>query len=357
MILPRRAKIAMLGLGTSVPTPEAGITAEILVVTSFDDLETKRALVPGKIVLYNPPWTTYSNVSIYRVRGASSAAKYGAAASLVRSLASFSIRSPHTGSNYYADDQPKIPTASISTEDADMIARIVNRGQIVTVTLKMACQNLVPTTSHNVYGDFKGSKYPNEIILLGGHMDSWDVGTGAMDDLGGAMVCYEAVRTMIALGIRPLRTVRFIGWTGEELGSKGALTYNANHKNQLQDHILALESDGGTWTPYGLRLAAKSTTTNRVIAQVLKFLCVGLNTTLLTTGSCYSVGQDTQNMCASADVPSVEIETDRTKYFWYHHSNGDMPSVLNASDMDKNAAMIGAVVYAVANLQERLPKV
>jgi carboxypeptidase Q len=316
----------------------------------------KRALVPGKIVLYNPPWTTYSNVSSYRTRGAAIAAKYGAVASLVRSLASFSIRSPHTGSNYYADDVPKIPTAAISTEDADMIDSIIKRGNAVKVTLNMSCETRPPAVSHNVYGDFKGSKYPNEIIILGGHMDSWDVGTGAMDDLGGVMVCYAAVRTMIALGLRPLRTIRVIGWTGEEYGSEGARRYNQNHADQLQDHVFALESDGGTWTPSGLTLATKSEQTRNIIKNILQVMASDLKASSLRLVECYNVGADTVGLCSQANIPSAEIETDRSKYFWYHHSEGDMPSVLNSNDLDKNAALIASIVYTIANMQAPLPK-
>jgi carboxypeptidase Q len=177
-----------------------------------------------------------------------------------------------------------------------------------------------------------------------------------MDDLGGIMVNYEAVRAMIKLGMRPLRTLRVIGWTGEELGSKGATVYNQNHKDQLIDHILALESDGGTDTPYGLQLATKSEKTKQTMEQILTLLCGDLNTTLLTTSVCYGVGQDTQSMCLEADIPSAEPETDRTKYFYYHHSEGDMPLALNSEEMDKNAAMIAVVAYSVANLAEKLPK-
>ncbi|KAL0491862.1 hypothetical protein AKO1_010258 [Acrasis kona] len=355
MTQPREAEIVMLGLGGSVATPPEGITAPIILINSFEELEVRKDEVQGKIVLYNynSTFTSYGQLSKYRTRGASQASKFGAVASLVRSLASFSMRTPHTGVMYYEKSVTKIPGAAVSVEDADMITWLIKHGENVVVTLKMNCQDLSPAISHNVYGDIVGSKYPDEIIVVGGHMDSWDVGTGANDDLGGAIVCYQAIKTIVQLGLKPLRTLRFIGWTGEEWGSAGATQYRLNHLDQLKNHVFAFESDSGVFSPSGISLATRSNSTTNVVSMIVNVLCKDLNTTIIRSVGCESIGQDTKELCAEGITTAHPI-TESHKYMWYHHSHADTPYSMNNGDLDKMTAMISAIIYAVANLENRL---
>ncbi len=350
LLSPYVSNIPVLALGTSVPTPPEGITAEVIVVSSYDDLEKKKDQVKGKIVLFNVLFVSYGQVVDYRVNGAAHAAKFGAVATLVRSAASFSIRSPHTGVQRYQEGVIKIPTASVSLEDADMFARVSARGTPINVTLFMNCENLGTVTHHNVMGEFTGSKYPNEVIVLGGHMDSWDVGQGAMDDMGGAMVCMEAVRTLIKLGIRPLRTVRFVGWVDEEVSGMGAEVYHANHPNE---HVLAMESDMGTFVPKEIHLSSNDQVYNTFLT-LFDALLFDMDVTVQRV-SCGATGADVESICESG-VPALHVYTHNDKYFWYHHSMGDTVSVLNPDELDMNVAFIATMVHAVANMKDTLPK-
>eukprot|EP00071_Canis_lupus_P034400 XP_022267957.1 carboxypeptidase Q isoform X2 [Canis lupus familiaris] len=193
MLEPRIHRMAILGLGSSIGTPPEGITAEVLVVTSFEELQRRAPEARGKIVVYNQPYVNYSTTVQYRVQGAVEAAKVGALASLIRSVASFSIYSPHTGIQEYQDGVPKIPTACITVEDAEMMSRMASRGNRIVIQLKMGAKNYPDADSFNTVAEIIGSKYPEQVVLVSGHLDSWDVGQGAMDDGGGAFISWEAL--------------------------------------------------------------------------------------------------------------------------------------------------------------------
>ncbi|XP_073186611.1 carboxypeptidase Q isoform X3 [Lepidochelys kempii] len=230
MLAPRNHSIAILGLGSSVATPPEGITAEVLVVTSFDELHKRSQDAKGKIVVYNQPFVSYEETVKYRLLGAVEAGKVGAVASLIRSIASFSINSPHTGWQWYQSDVPKIPTACISVEDAEMMARMSSRGTRIVVTLKMGAKTYTDIVSFNTVAEIVGSKYPEQVVVVSGHLDSWDVGQGAMDDGGGAFISWEALSLIKDLGLRPKRTLRLVLWTAEEPGGVGAEQYYQLHK-------------------------------------------------------------------------------------------------------------------------------
>ncbi|NXK48478.1 CBPQ Carboxypeptidase, partial [Chauna torquata] len=200
MLEPRNHSIAVLGLGSSVATPPEGITAEVIVVASFDELHRRAQEAKGKIVVYNQPFVSYGETVRYRSQGAVEAAKVGAVASLIRSIASFSIDSPHTGWQNYRSGVPKIPTACISVEDAEMMSRMSFRGTKIVVYLKMGARTYPDSTSFNTVAEIVGSKYPEQIVLVSGHLDSWDVGQGAMDDGGGAFISWEALSLIKDLG-------------------------------------------------------------------------------------------------------------------------------------------------------------
>ncbi|HVT39504.1 MAG TPA: M20/M25/M40 family metallo-hydrolase, partial [Gemmatimonadaceae bacterium] len=238
LVSPRTANLPMLGLGGSVGSPTGGITGDVLVVTSFDDLTAKAAQARGKIVLFDVPFTTYGATVRYRGGGASAAARVGAVAALVRSVTPFSMRTPHTGAMTYDSTTARIPAAAITVEDAMMIHRMIDRGEKVSVRLEMEAQTLPDVPSRNVIGEIRGAEKPDEVVVLGGHIDSWDVGAGAMDDGGGLVVAWEALRLIQKLGLKPRRTLRVVGWTNEETGGRGAQAYRDAHRAEADKHVL-----------------------------------------------------------------------------------------------------------------------
>src|SRR5579875_1942053 len=246
---PREAKLVMLGLGGSVGTPPEGITAPVLVVSSFEELERRAAEAQGKIVLFDAPYEGYGKTVRYRAQGPVAAAKAGAAACLIRSVASGSMRNPHTGGLRYDEAVKKIPAAALSVEDAMLIHRLANRGVEVVVTLKMEAKTLPDAPSRNIVADLVGSEVPDEVVVLGGHIDSWDVGQGAMDDAGGFVACWEALNVIRRLGLRPRRTLRLVGWTNEEDGLRGGIGYRDAHAEELSRHVMAIESDASFFRP------------------------------------------------------------------------------------------------------------
>jgi carboxypeptidase Q len=221
LMVPHRKNLNMLGLGGSISTPRTGICAEVLVVKDFNELEERKAEAKGKIVLFNAEFTSYGKTVQYRYSGASEAAKVGAVASLIRSVGPYSMDTPHTGVMKYEDGVRKIPHAAITVEDAMMLQRMQDRGQKIVVKLKMSAKMFPDAKSRNVIAEIRGSEKPEEIVVIGGHIDSWDVGQGAMDDAGGCMVAWDALNVIQSLGLKPKRTIRCVLWTNEENGLGG----------------------------------------------------------------------------------------------------------------------------------------
>src|SRR6478672_11372439 len=249
IVEPARHPMVMLGLGDSVGTSGEGIQAEVLVVHTFDELDAKSAAVRGRIVLFNVPFTNYGETVRYRSTGPSRAARYGAVATLVRAVGPAGLRTPHTGALQYASDTKKIPAAAISAEDADRLQRMADRGSKVIVRLKMEGHFEADAESANVVGEIRGRERPDEVVVVSGHLDSWDVGAGATDDGGGCVVTWEALRIMKKLNLRPRRTVRVVLWTNEENGGRGGIAYRDRHRAELARHVMMLESDGGVFQP------------------------------------------------------------------------------------------------------------
>ena len=236
IVSPVRHPLVMLGLGNSVGTPAGGIEAEAVVVRSFEALDALGTALKGKIVVYNVPWTGYGETVRYRSTGASRAAAHGAIGMLLRSVGQPGLRTPHTGALSYAPEQPQIPAAAIANEDADRLQRLQDRGQKLVVRLMMEARMLPDAESANVIGEIVGRERPEEIVVLGCHFDSWDVGTGATDDGGGCIASWEALRLMKKLGLRPRRTVRVVLFTNEENGLRGGLAYREQHAAELANH-------------------------------------------------------------------------------------------------------------------------
>ncbi|MEO5510201.1 MAG: M20/M25/M40 family metallo-hydrolase, partial [Longimicrobiales bacterium] len=271
LIAPRAKKLAMLGLGGSIGTTAAGITADVLIVNSFDDLTAKAAQAKGKIVLFDVPFTNYGETVAYRGGGAIAAARVGAVAALVRSVTPYSQQTPHTGAMRYDSTVARIPSAALTVEDVMMMHRMQDRGQKITVRLKMSAQQLPDAPSRNVVAEIRGRELPNEVIVFGGHIDSWDVGQGAMDDGGGVVVAWEALRVLKALGLQPRRTIRVVGWTNEENGLRGGNAYRDSHRADVDNHILAIESDEGVFKPEGFGFSGTDAAFD-IVKQVGKLL-------------------------------------------------------------------------------------
>jgi carboxypeptidase Q len=351
MTRPRVAKLPMLGLGGSIGTPKGGITGDVIVVTSFEDLTAKAAQARGKIVLFDVPFTTYGATVRYRSGGASAAAKVGAIAALVRSVTPYSMRTPHTGNmTYDSTVARKIPAAAITVEDAMMIRRMIDRGERVTVRLEMGAAKLPDSPSRNVIGELRGSAAPDEYVVFGGHIDSWDVGVGAMDDGGGVIVAWEAIRLLKKLGLTPRRSIRVVGWTNEENGGRGGQAYRDAHRGEADKHSLVIESDGGVFSPRGFGFTGSDSA--RVIMRQIGALLerIGAGTVGPTGG-----GADIAPMM-QLGVPGVGLEVDGTKYFWFHHTDADTMDKLDPAEMQRCVAVMAVLAYIVADLPERLPR-
>jgi carboxypeptidase Q len=350
LIEPRRAKLTMLGLGGSVGTPAEGVQAEVLVVRSFDELEARKGEVPGKIVLLNAPFTSYGQTVTYRVHGASEAARHGAVASLIRSVTPFSMQTPHTGQMRYDNELPQIPHAAITVEDAEMLQRMQDRGERIEVTLKMGATTLPDIPSRNVVAELVGRERPEEVVVIGGHIDSWDVGQGAMDDGGGSVAAWEAVRLMKELGLRPRRTVRVVLWTNEENGVRGGYTYRDTHAAEVPNHVLAIESDGGVFKPLGFGFSGSSAALEivREIGDLLHRIDAG---EITQPGGGADIGPLMQD-----GVPGMGLRVEGDRYFWYHHTEADTVDKLDPREMAECVAAMAVMAYVVADMPQRLPR-
>ena len=350
LIEPRRADLPMLGLGGSIATPPEGITAEVLVVSDFDELTRRASEARGKIVLFNAPFTNYGATVRYRTQGAVAAARAGAVASMIASVASYSMRTPHTGVMSYDSAVPKIPHAAITVEDAQMLHRMQQRDQRVVVKLNMEAQTLPDAQSRNVVAEIRGREKPDEIVVLGGHIDSWDVGTGAMDDAGGCIAAWHAVLLMKKLGLQPRRTVRVVMWTNEENGLRGGNAYRDAHRNELDKHVLAIESDAGVFKPLGYGVTA-SDSAFAIIQHVGKLLeRIGAGDIRRGGG-----GADIGPIMALG-VPGMGLNVEGDKYFWYHHSKADTVDKLDPHHVNLATAALAIMAYVVADLPHALPR-
>lgn len=343
LIEPVRQPLPLLGLGNSVGTPAAGIEADVLVVNSFDDLKAHAADARNRIVLFNVPFTNYGETVVYRATGPVEAAKLGAVAALVRSVGPAGLRTPHTGATNYADGVPKIPAAAIPVEDAERFARLVARGVNVRVKLTMEAHFDPDVQSYNVIGELRGRELPDEVVVLGGHFDSWDPGTGATDDGGGCIVTWEAVRLMKALNLRPRRTVRVVLFVNEENGLRGGNAYRDAHTAELAKHVLMLESDGGVFDPSGFGFTgsdpARATVTS--IASLLGSL--GANRIGAAGG-----GADIGPAATAGKIPTMSHEVNGD-YFLIHHTPADTIARITPKQMSDNAAVIAVMAYVVAD--------
>ena len=350
LLLPRPTNLPMLGLGGSIATPPGGITADVIVVSSFSDLASKAARAAGKIVLYDVPFTSYGETVQYRGRGAIEAAKVGAVAALVRSVTPYSMRTPHTGGMAYDSTVRRIPAAAITVEDAQMIHRMQDRGERVRVKLMMSAKYNPDSRSRNVVAEIVGSEKPDEVVVFGGHIDSWDVGRGAMDDGGGVVVAWEALRVLQRLGLKPKRTIRVVGWTNEENGGRGGQGYRDAHRAAVDKHVLAIESDGGVFKPLGFGFTGSDAAFETV--KQIGTLLDRIGSGAITRGG---GGADIGPIMALG-VPGMGLTVDGTKYFWYHHTDADTIDKLDPREMALCVATMAVMAFIVADLPDPLPR-
>jgi carboxypeptidase Q len=355
-------KIVLTALGGSVATPPNGITAPVVVVATFDAFKNlPEGAVKGKIVLFNHAFDkqlaaqglggdAYGQAVSYRGAGPSVAASAGAVAVLVRSVGGADFRLPHTGATFYDPTVPKIPAAAVAAEDADLMANLAAQGP-VQMHLTLTPQTLPTVESYNVIADWQGSTHPEQVVIVSGHLDSWDLGTGAIDDGAGVVVSMQAIHLMQKLGIHPRRTIRFIAWMDEESGSDGAKTYAAEHAAELNNHIGALESDLGCDHPTGITFAGVPAL-NDWLAPVAHQL-EPISAPLVTSGD--DVGEDIASVVAKG-VPGFMPTQDSRYYFNYHHTAADTFDKVDPRHLAENAAVMAVLSYALADSATPAPR-
>jgi Zn-dependent M28 family amino/carboxypeptidase len=354
----RALKLPVLALGGSVGTPPAGVEGDLVVVESFEELRALGDAAKGRIVLFNrrmdasrvDTFEAYGGAVNQRVEGAIEAAKVGAVAALVRSMTTRIDDFPHTGAMRYAEGVTKIPTAAISTAGADLLAALVKRGQPVRLALALDCETRADVTSHNVIGEIRGASLPDEIVLVGGHLDAWDVGQGAHDDGAGVVQTIEALRLVRALGLRPKRTLRAVLFMNEENGLRGGRAYRDAHKAEVERHVLAIESDRGGFAPRGFATNANPRAFE-ILRGITDLLHAGSTATLVQGGG----GADISPL-EREGVIVMEYLPDAQRYFDYHHCERDTLDAVHPRELELGAAWIAAMVYSVADLDERLPR-
>ena len=349
MLTPLERPLRMLGLGMSIGTPPGGITADVVAVSTFDELaKLGRTKIQGKIVLYNEEYRGYGPTRVYRATGAARAAEFGAVAALVRSATPLAMQIPHTGEMNYDERQPRIPAAAVSPEDAMMMARLVGDGVPVKVHLEMGAQLLADADSGNVIGEIPGREHPEEVVVMGGHIDSWDVGQGAQDDGAAIVACLQAVALMKKLGLQPRRTIRVAFWVNEENGGRGGVAYREFVGDKIGNHVAAIEMDGGAEAPrgFGAGVDAASMAMLQQIGKLLERVGAGE----ITGGG---GGADIAPLLRDG-VPGLGERTVGTRYFDWHHTEADTLDKVDPEDFRKNVAALAVMGYVLADMPERV---
>jgi len=352
-------KIVVTALGGSTATPADGITAEVVVVRNFEELSALgRSKVAGKIVLFNFPFDTqkaaagyaldaYAEAVVYRGAGAKTATELGAVASLVRSVGGAEYRLPHTGFSTPAG----VPAGAVAAEDADLMADLAAQGK-VRMRLVLTPQSLPDTTGYNVVADLRGSEHPEQVVVASGHLDSWDLGTGAIDDGAGVAVAMETVQLLQTLHLRPKRTIRVIAWMDEESGGRGRQAYTAAHSAEFANHVAAIESDLGAAHPLGfnVKMSAQAMETLKPVQKILESFGASLIKVVP-----FSPGADISSM-SQAGVPALGIMQDGRTYFNYHHTAADTLDKIDPAELRENAAAMAVMGYALACAAQPLPR-
>lgn len=367
---PYEKDLNILGLGGTIATPKGGLTAPVVVVTGWEDLEAKKDQLEGKIVLYDvamPAWTEdggtgYGGVVAFRWAGAIQAAKRGAVGVLMRSVTARSLATPHTGTMGYEEGITKIPAAAVTVEDAELIHRLVDSGDEVKVKLVLSAKTLPDVESANVIGELRGSELPDEVVVIGAHIDSWDVGQGAHDDGAGCVAVMQALTTLRTLGLTPRRTIRVVLFTNEENGLRGARAYADAHKDEVDKHVMALEMDIGAFAPTGFgvddgveddaRTPEGEARRQRMVARVAEI--ASLLAPIGATGTLAGHSGADVGPLAAGGVPALGLMVDNRTYFDYHHTEADTLDKVDPKLLADDVAAIAVIAYVVADMPGRL---
>ena len=350
-------RVVLTALGGSGATPNEGLVAPVIVVSSFDELKARAAEVKGRIVLFDVPFDqhmadrglagpAYGQGSNFRTNGPRMAAEMGAAAALVRSVGGANYRLPHTG-NTALQDGARIPAAAVSVEDAMLMRRLAERGPL-RMRLLLTPKILPDADSFNVIADFPGTDKPDEVVIVSGHLDSWDLATGAHDDAAGVASAMAVFDVLKKLDYRPRRTIRLIAWMNEENGTRGARTYLEAQQANAGSHVGAIESDNGVGRPFGMRASVPATSTR---------LFAPLQAALLPIGAAVFQRQDALSTgdlsgLERAGVPSFAPLVDTSAYFDYHHTAADTLDKVDPDNLRRNVAVMTATAWFLANVEE-----
>ncbi len=364
VVSPVERSLPILGLGNSVGTPPGGITAPVVVVGSFEELvELGREKIEGKIVVFAVEWKGYGYTVQFRGRGPSRAAALGAVAALTRSATGHSLSTPHTGALRYDEEQPKIPAAAITVEDAAWMRRMAELGREVTVHLEMEAEMLPDVESFNLIAEIAGSERPEEVVVMGGHYDSWDVGHGAHDDGAACIAAWQSLRLLDQLGLRPRRTLRVVLWTNEENGLRGGKAYReALSDEELARHVAAIEMDGGMERPVGFGFGLHGVdataeedpdpTYEAALARLEQIgrLLDGIEASTISRGG---GGADIGPLTREG-VPGLGARTVGEHYFDWHHTNADTLDKIDIQNFRRAIALLGVMGYVLADMPDRL---
>ena len=346
----KKQSLDILALGNSLGTGPKGITAPGIVINSFEELEQKQNNIKGKIVFYNyrfnpvfvKTFLSYADAVKYRGQGASRAAKYGAAAILIRSMTHATDNNPHTGAMNYNDSFPKIPAAAVGLKDADMLVDILAKNNKAQIFIRTNAQMLGDTIGHNVIGEIRGSEFPDEIITIGGHLDSWDPGEGAHDDGAGCVQSIEVLRVFKAVGYKPKRTIRVVLFANEENGLRGGTKYAEEAKAKNEKHYFALESDAGGFTPRGFGFTLAPERLQRIRQWLPLFVPYGVYEFNAGGG-----GADIGPLNRTLGTPVAGLQPDSQRYFDVHHARSDVFEAVNKRELELGAVNMAALIFLI----------
>jgi Zn-dependent M28 family amino/carboxypeptidase len=347
----QNVELTVCALGGSISTPTEGVTAEVIEVKTFEELQEKKEQAKGKIVFFNRPmdkgklgtFEAYGGAVNQRGSGAVAAASVGGVAALVRSMTTQLDDVPHTGSMHYVDSLPKVPTAAISTLDANYLSELLKKEKSVKVNLKLSCETLPDVESANVIGELRGTEFPNEVIVIGGHYDSWDKGQGAHDDGAGCMQSIEALRLLKEMGLKPKRTIRAVLFMNEENGLRGGEEY-AKRDLSKDKHIAAMESDAGGFTPKGFGISTDSLSFEKIAKYAYLFEPIDADRIRRGGG-----GADISPL-GRRGVTTIGLRPDSHRYFDYHHSDNDTIDKVNERELELGAAAMAVLSYVLSEI-------